>query len=96
MSGNQNIVLWLTPHAAVARESERVEHYWFQLNPSYRFSFSADGKDIFASASSLRRLLEICDVVLRLLARSVVHSVILRNWAGFMLVHRSPLPLWRI
>jgi hypothetical protein len=79
MSGNQNTVLWLTPHAAVARASDRVVDYWIQLNQSYHFSFRADGKEIFVLAHSRRYLLEICDVVLRLLARSAVHSVILNS-----------------
>jgi hypothetical protein len=41
--------------------------------------FSADGKEIIAVASS-EHLLEICDVVLRLLAVSVVHSVKIYKW----------------
>jgi hypothetical protein len=77
MSGNQNTILWLTPHAAVARESKRVVHYFTQLDGSCRFSFSADGKNLYALARSPERLFEICDVVLRLLAASVVHSLIL-------------------
>jgi hypothetical protein len=81
MSGNQNTILWLTPHSAVGRESKGVVHYWTQLDGSCRFSFSADGTEIFALARSPERLLEICDVVLRLLARSVLHSVILHSWA---------------
>jgi hypothetical protein len=81
MLGNQNTGLWLTPHAVVACASERVQHYWFPLNQSYRFSFSADGNDMFVLAHSRRYLLEICDVVLRLLARSAVHSVIRNSWS---------------
>jgi Ran GTPase-activating protein (RanGAP) involved in mRNA processing and transport len=81
MSGNQNTILWLTPHAAVARESQGVVHYWVQLNGVCSFSFRADGKDILALASSPERLLEICDVVLRLLAASVVHSLVLISWS---------------
>jgi hypothetical protein len=89
MSGNQSTVLWLTPHAAVARlATERRHHFWFQLrhyywlelNRPYRFIFSADGKGIVALARSPEHLLEICDVVLRLLARSVVSSVKLHSW----------------
>jgi hypothetical protein len=85
MSGNQNTVLWLTPHAAVTRRGEGVVPYWLELDEGTRFwnaihfSFSADGKDMFALARSPQHLLEICDVVLRLLAASVVHSLILHS-----------------
>jgi hypothetical protein len=79
MSGNESAILWLTPHAAVARKSMRVLRYWMQLDGSYYFSFSADGTDMYALARSPERLLEICDVVLRLLAASVVHSLVLRS-----------------
>jgi hypothetical protein len=80
MSGNQNTVLWLTPHAAVARDSESVVHYWLRLDRPYRVSFSADGKNMVAWARSPEHLLEICDVVLRLIARSVINSLILQSW----------------
>jgi hypothetical protein len=72
-------VLWLTPHAAVAREDERVVQSWFRLREACSFHFHADGKKISAFARSHEHLLEICDVVLRLLAASVVHSVLLRK-----------------
>jgi hypothetical protein len=81
MSGNQNRILWLTPHAAVGCESEGGAHYWAQLHEVCRFSFRADGKDIHALARSPERLFEICDVVLRLLAASVVHSLVLHSWS---------------
>jgi hypothetical protein len=81
MSGNEETIAWLTPHAVVARESKKVVHY---LNQSNRFSFSADGKDMVALARSPEHLLEICDVILRLLARSVVQSVILHSWATLL------------
>jgi hypothetical protein len=77
MLGNEYTVAWLTPYVAVAREGGRGVYTWVQLDRSYRFSFNVDGKKIFASARSPERLLEIVDVVLRLLAASVVHSVIL-------------------
>jgi hypothetical protein len=75
MLGNINTVAWLTPHAAVARKHERRLNVWEQLNGFYRFYFSADGIEIVAAARSLEHLMEICDVVFRLLAVSVVHSV---------------------
>jgi hypothetical protein len=81
MLGNENTVLWLTPHAAVARADGRVIHPWRHLDMSYCLCVDADGEDIFVLARSHEHLLEICDVVLRLLAASVVHSVTLYNWS---------------
>jgi hypothetical protein len=52
---------------------------WLQRRGLCYFYFSVDGKTINAFARSHEDLLEICDVVLRLLAASVVHSVNLRN-----------------
>jgi hypothetical protein len=76
-------VVWLTPHAAVVRGSERgVVRCWRQLNGSRSFVFSADGKEIFAFGRSPEHLLEICDVVLRLLGASAVHSVIIQKVSG--------------
>jgi hypothetical protein len=74
MLGNLETVAWLTPHAAVVCEGG-------QLVEACHFCFSADGKAIVAMARSPEHLLEICDVVLRLLAASVcvVHSVILQK-----------------
>jgi hypothetical protein len=82
-------VAWLTPHAAVAREDgdredgEVVNAWdftWDLLADPCGFGFHVDGKVIFAMALSPKHLLEICDVVLRLLAASVVHSVVLYDW----------------
>jgi hypothetical protein len=80
MLGNENTVLWLTPHAAVARADGSVEQSWRPLDGSCQFYFIVDDKDIFVLARSPEHSLEICDVVLRLLAASVVHSVTLYNW----------------
>jgi hypothetical protein len=55
-------------------------YYCDQLDVSREFSFSADGNVIHAFADSLQHLLEIFDVVLRLLAASVVRSVIVDGW----------------
>jgi hypothetical protein len=44
-----------------------------------RFRLTVDGKEIFSWARSPEVLSEICDVVLRLVAASVVHSVLLRQ-----------------
>jgi hypothetical protein len=82
MLGNRLTALWLTPHAVVARVGERGVHSWTELDESFRFSFcfKVDGKGIVALARSPEHLFEICQVVLRLLAASVIHSVILCNW----------------
>jgi hypothetical protein len=50
------------------------------LGGSCRFFLKADGKKINAFALSLEHSSEICDVVLRLLAASVLHSVHLHRW----------------
>jgi hypothetical protein len=75
-------VLWLTPHAAVARDDERVVRSWRQVDESCRFYVHVDGKNIVALARSPEHLLEICDVVIRLLAASVVHAVTLEQWGS--------------
>jgi hypothetical protein len=74
-------VLWLTPHAAVVREHGRAIRYWNQLDESCFFCFHVDGnEDIVVFARSPEHLLEICDIIIRLVAVSVVHSVRLYNW----------------
>jgi hypothetical protein len=78
--GNENMVVWLTPHAVVMPERGRGIFPWILLGGSCSISFKADGKVIVALASSPEHLLEICDVVLRLLVASVVQSVHLHNW----------------
>jgi hypothetical protein len=83
--GNEDKVAWLTPHAAIGSVNERLAQTWMQLHASCRFNFNADGNEIVAMANSREHLLEICDVVLRLLAASVVHSVTLDNrYNGFL------------
>jgi hypothetical protein len=82
MCAKRNAVVWITPHAALVRGVRRClswEMFAYELEVLYEFSFSANDKDIVALASSPEHLLEICDVVLRLLAASVVHSVRLEN-----------------
>ena len=73
--GNEDKIAWLTPHAAVVRDHGEAAHHWGQLDESCGFRFSADGEDIVVVDRSPEHLLEISDVVLRLLAVSVVHSV---------------------
>jgi hypothetical protein len=78
---SRDIVAWLTPHAAFARTGGLAVYLWMHLDDSCRSSFSVDGEEIVALAHSPEHLLEICDAVLRLLAVSVVHSVILGEWS---------------
>jgi hypothetical protein len=72
MLGNKSTVAWITPHTYVT--------YGMLLDGSCRSCFNADGKVLCGLARSTEHLLEICDVILRLLAASVVHSVTLHNW----------------
>jgi hypothetical protein len=78
--GNGSALVWLTPHAAVVRENWRVALVWEQLDVSCHFRFTVDGQDVIAFARSSEHLLEICDIVVRLLAVSVVQSVRLFDW----------------
>jgi hypothetical protein len=80
MTGNEETVAWMTPHTAVIRTSGIAVHAWSLLEESCGICCSVDGEKIVAVALSLEHLLEICDVVLRLLAVSVVHSVIIDEW----------------
>jgi hypothetical protein len=85
MLENGNTAVWLTPHAFVARQygsGGLWRTLGGQLDESYRFRFTVDGKDMDTFVRSRENLLEICDVVLRLLAVSVAHSVILRKWSS--------------
>jgi hypothetical protein len=63
---------------------------WGQLDESCRLRFNADGKEIDVFFRSTEHLLEIYDVVLRLLAASVVHSVILNNWRYTVALTNAP------
>jgi hypothetical protein len=80
MLGNEDTVAWLTPHTAVAHPNGPGANDWFDIDESCRFSFRVDGKVSRAFARSREHLLEICDVVLRLLVASVVYSVTLNGW----------------
>jgi hypothetical protein len=90
--GNQNTVAWLTPHAAVVRNHGIAVIAWLRLNVTRRldvtrcFRFNADGTDIVAVARSSEHLLEIRDIVVRLLAMSEVHQLILFNWTHDALI----------
>jgi hypothetical protein len=82
MLGNGNMVAWMTPHAAVITTTFRGIHAWMNLDGSVHSRFKADGKVLYVLALSPEHLSEICDVVLRLLAVSVVHSVLLDQWVS--------------
>jgi hypothetical protein len=81
MLGSGVTVAWLTPHAATFLEDERVEQSWMQMHiPTCHLNFNADGKDIVVRARFHEEdLLEICHVIVRLLAASVVYSVHQKN-----------------
>jgi hypothetical protein len=87
---NRDTVAWLTPHASIVRAGGRAMRYWEQLDESCSFAFNVDGKKIDAVARSPEHLLEICDIVLRLLAASVVQSVCLNGWNSPGLVINAP------
>jgi hypothetical protein len=87
MLGNKDTVAWLTTHVAVARKSGSAMYAWHQLDETCHFRFTVDGTDIIAFALSIEHLLEICDIILRLLAVSVVHSVNLADYNYDVFIH---------
>jgi hypothetical protein len=93
MLGNEDTdtIAWLAPRAVVFRAHVRVRRYWEQLDESCHFCFTVDGMDVSAFARSPEHLVEICDIVLRLLAVSVVHSVLLYCWAPGLSINASTL-----
>jgi hypothetical protein len=74
MLGNKVKVAWLTPYAAVAHADFLANNYSEFVEDEYSFSCNADGKAIGAVTGCSGALLEIFDVVLRLLAASEVNS----------------------
>jgi hypothetical protein len=75
--GNEDTLAWLTPHASVFRKNgSRLDRIamraWNKFGGSCGFCCSADGEDIIVVARSPEHLLEISDVVFRLLAVSVI------------------------
>jgi hypothetical protein len=90
MLGNGETVAWLPPHAAVVREHGRAIFCWRVLDESYRFHFSADGNKMVAFARFPEHLLEIVDVVVRLLAVSVVQSLYLSHWKSLGVLINAP------
>jgi hypothetical protein len=80
MLENRRRVLWLTPHPSVVRPGGLTNSSTAFVGGSYCFSVIVDRKKIYAIACSSEGLLEIWDVVLRVLAASLVRSVILSSW----------------
>jgi hypothetical protein len=80
MLGNGETIAWLTPHASVHGKAFIYGRH--AAGSARQFRFTADGKEIIALARSPGLLLEICDVVTRLLAVSVVHSMLLESWSS--------------
>jgi hypothetical protein len=78
LGNGEDMVAWLTAHASVMCSIGRVENYCnFLVGDVYLIRFNIDGKRVDIFARSSEALSEICDIVFRLLAASVVHSVIL-------------------
>jgi hypothetical protein len=73
--GNEKTLLWLTPHAAVARRNGIGVSCSCYLRDDYNCLFNVNGKAIDVLARSSEAFSEIVDVVLRVLAASVVHSL---------------------
>jgi hypothetical protein len=80
-----NTVAWLNPHAAFVGKSGRAESYYNRFGSTNedwcgKLEFDADGQEIDVVGASPEHVSEICDIVLRLLAASDVHSVALQRW----------------
>jgi hypothetical protein len=75
MLGNGDTIAWLTPHAAVLGDGGSAMICTRFVDADYSFKCDADGETIWAVAGSTEELSEICDVLLRLLAASAIHSV---------------------
>jgi hypothetical protein len=85
VSQDRDTIAWMTPHTAVVDGIGRGDALLIRMQGMRSFYFqtdgkdSTDGKDVVASGRSSAALSEICNVVLRLLAVSTVHSVLLDN-----------------
>jgi hypothetical protein len=79
MLGNGDTIAWLTPHAAVHAallgDCGSAMICTNFVDADYSFKCDADGETIWAVAGSTEELSGICDVLLRLLAASAIHSV---------------------
>jgi hypothetical protein len=79
-------MVWCTPSAAVFRKSA-IANICILGDGNDRFMCNVDGKDMHVLARSPEHFSEVCNVIVRLLAASVVHSVVL-TWIN--------APTWRI
>jgi hypothetical protein len=75
MLGNGDTIAWLTPHAAVLGDGGSAMICTRFVDADYSLKCDAYGETIWAVAGSTEELSEICDVLLRLLAASAIHSV---------------------
>jgi hypothetical protein len=83
MVDTESKAVWLTPHAVVMPDLGIGIHPWTLMDGSCRSLFKIDGKALYVLALSPEALSEICDVVLRILAASVVHAVHLDNFCSY-------------
>jgi hypothetical protein len=81
MLANQNTVLWLTPHASVVSEYGLGVRCSYHLGGDNRFIVNVNGKEINVLARSSAALLEIVDIVRRLLVAnaSEIYKLELEN-----------------
>jgi hypothetical protein len=88
----QHKVAWLTPEAAIVCEGWIAGAFLFDVEDggAYHIRFTADSKNIFALAGSFEELSEIVDVILRLLAVSVVHSLLIERCSSHGLFRNAP------
>jgi hypothetical protein len=79
--GNGDTVLWFTPDAFIMPTIGRGRLFPSRLQNDYKFSFNINGKSTVALARSSSALLDIVDVVCRLLVANVgeVYHLELRN-----------------
>jgi hypothetical protein len=80
MMANGDTNIWLTPHAAIVSTDRIGTLYWNDYYNEYHIRFTVDGREMAAWAHSSEAIIEICDIVIRLVAASIVHSVILCKW----------------
>jgi hypothetical protein len=79
MLGNEDTMAWLTPHTYLVRADGRAALCSDHVPDCYQITFNVDSQKIDVMATSPEHLLKICDIVVRLLAVSVVHRVILEG-----------------
>jgi hypothetical protein len=80
MLESEDTIAWLTPHVSIVRPVGRAQTCFFFIEGYCQLGLNVDDNEIIVVARSREHLLEICDVILRLVAASAVHSVALQNW----------------